>query len=189
MADVLDLLAEVEGAINEPSAGRKPPIALMASKQPDRGYSSYSGSSGGSTPSVSTPLHGQPPLSLGHARRVSGRSEVDDLLSLLDVSDAPIQRKASSEMLSGKAGSHVRGCSTSSVDLRNSTSISGSGSSKCATVHLGGAAAELGLSRATNRRPVLLLFYRTPPFLSVSTCTNSAERAQTCGAFTVTSPS
>ena len=146
MAHVLDLLAEVEGALSDvPSATRRP-SRHAATPAP------MIGSGGASTSaSAAPPPRVHAPAGDRNARR--GKSEVDELLAMLD--DEPggpsLPRVPSSV--------HVRGSSTGSdAEPRGC----GAGS-KCTSVYLGAAAAELGQTRATTRRCVGVASFSLSP--------------------------
>lgn len=133
MAHVLDLLAEVEGALTDGPALSLRPVA-----------SAQNNSSVGVPPRVHAPS--------GHNRRVSGKSEVDELLSMID-DDEP-SRGAPTALHRVSSTSDARGSRSSDADLRGGgggAAASGCGN-KCASVYLGGAASEMGQARATTRR-------------------------------------
>lgn len=135
MAHVLDLLAEVEGALTDtPLPSARPPIAQSTAV------------SAGAPPRVHAP-------SGGHNRRVSGRSEVDELLSMLDDEEPGKAAPASLHRVSSTSDTRVsRG---SDADTRGCGGVgapSSSSGNKCASVYLGAASADVGQARATTRK-------------------------------------
>jgi hypothetical protein len=153
MDDIHDLLSEVEGALSGTHLSGVNPTSKEASLR-----------SAGSSQSLAAPhraapsresshdqLHVQNPSKQHHSRTSSGRSAVDDLLSLIDDSGPPLGEAAAPRRPS-IGTSATRAGSTSCADSTDARAGAPSAGSKCSSVYLGVPSSESGQTRSTAKR-------------------------------------